>query len=123
MSYLYYSLYRFTLFTSARNDQPEHTANIILGVILSFTLFAIINILNYYNINFIQGFWSNKVLFVVVYAGFILFGYLFFIRNDKYLLLKEKYNDETKKSRVLNISLIFIYLILLIILNFGIDRP
>ena len=121
MSYLYYSLYKFSLFTSARNDQPEHTANIVLAVILSFTLFAIINVLEYYNINFIQDFWSNKVLIIVIYASFILFGYLFFIRNEKYLLLKKKYDNETKKSRALNISLIFIYLILLVILTFGID--
>lgn len=118
MAYLYYCLYKFSLLISVKNDQPEHIANIILGVILSFTLFAIVNVLEYYNINLIQDFWSHKGLFVVVYTGFILFGYLLFIRNDKYLLLKEKYDAETKKSRVVNISLILIFLILLVILNF-----
>lgn len=121
MSYLYYSIYKLTLFTSSKNDQPEHTANIILALILSFTLFGIINILEYFGIKLIEDFWKNKILFVVIYLGFIFLGYYIFIRKNNYISLVQKFDIESKKNRIRNVFLIFLYLILLIILNFMIN--
>ena len=121
MSYLYYSIYKFVLLTPSKNEQPEHIANIILAIILSFTLFGFVNILEFFDINLTYDIWKNKILYVAIYLSFIIFGYYIFIRNKKYVSLKQKFDSESKKSKIKNVSLILSYVILLIILNFIIN--
>ena len=121
MSYLYYLIYKFTLLTPSKNEQPEHIANMVLALILCFTLFAIINILDYFNINIFFDIWKNKMLFIAIYLSFIVFGYFIFIRNKRYISLRKKFDSESKKRKIRNIVLISSYLISLIIINFTVN--
>ena len=121
MQYLYYSIYKFILLTPSKNEQPEHIANIILALILSFTFFGIINLFEYFDSNLFVDFWNNKSLFIVMYISFLVIGYFTFIRNEKYIKLVNKFDSENKKSKAIHISLIILYLILLIVALFITD--
>ena len=118
MTYLYYSIYKFVLLTPSKDEQPEHIANIILAIILTFTLIGFVNIIEYFDINMTYDIWKNVTLQAGIYLCFLIFGYYIFIRNKKYVSLRQKFDSESKKSKIRNVSLILSYLILLIILNF-----
>ncbi len=118
MKYLYYLIYKFVLLTPSKNEQPEHIANITLALILSFTLFGILNTLEFFDLNILEKFWENKILFVVTYMSFLIVGYYLFIRNKKFIDIRQKYDKGTKKIKIRNASFFISYLIILIILNF-----
>lgn len=121
MSYLFYTLYNCTAFVSTKNNQSEHTANTILALILSFTVFAITNALEYFELLIFQNIWRNIYVFIVMYLSFIFIGYLYFIRNEKYLELIAKWKNKSKLKKVLRVSIVLLFLILLLFLNFGLN--
>ena len=118
MSYLYYLIYKFVLLTPSKNEQPEHIANMALALILSFTLFGILNTLEFFDLNILEKFWENKILFVITYMSFLIVGYFLFIRNKKFIDIRQKLDKGNKKIKIRNASFFISYLIILIILNF-----
>lgn len=118
MYYLYYILYKFVLLTPSRNEFPEHIANIIFALLLCFNLFAIINILQYYNAEWLDDFYKRKTIFIIIYLLLLLIGYFVFIKNSKYLKLKYKYDKEKKKKKNLKTSLVLFYILGVIVLLF-----
>jgi hypothetical protein len=115
MSYLYYLIYKFVLLTPSKNEQPEHIANMSLALILSLTLFGILNIFEFYGLNMLEKFWENKILFVITYMCFLILGYYFFIRNRKYIDISQKFDKGTKMIKIRNASFFVSYIILLIL--------
>ncbi len=122
MSYLYYLIYKFVLQTPSKNEQPEHIANMALALILSFTLFGILNTLEFFDLNKLEKFWENKILFVITYMSFLIVGYYLFIRNKKFIDIRQKFDKGNKKIKIRNASFFISYLIILIILNFIIPK-
>ena len=122
MSYLYYSIYKFILLTPSKDEKPEHIANIVLALILSLAIFGIIHILEYFAINPIDDFWGNKSYFIGMYIGFLTIGYYVFIRNNKFIALSQKFDSLSKKRKILNVSLVLSFLILLFFFKLPIDR-
>ena len=116
MYYLYYIFYRFSLFTASESEQPEHIANILLALVLCFNVFAIVNILDYYDIEIVKNFYRNKWLFILMYLVFLVCGYLVFIRHRRYINIIEKYSDQNRKRKSINIALSALYLLLIIAL-------
>lgn len=119
MSFFYYSLYKFILLTPSKNEQPEHIANIILALILEFTIFGLLNVLKYFNLKF--NIWENKILIIGIYLFFLILGYLMFVRKKKYLMLEQHFDSQSRKRKVVNYYMIFSYLIILIYVNFFIN--
>ncbi len=118
MYYIYYILYKFTLLTPSKKEQPEHIANIVLALVLSFNLFVIVNILQYYNVDFVGNFFKQKEIFIALYISILLVGYFLFIRKKKYAAIKDKYDKESKNKKLLKTSLAIIYIITIFILAF-----
>ena len=116
MSYLYYIFFRFSLFTASESEQPEHIANILLALVLCFNVFAIVNILDYYDIEIVKNFYKNKWLFILMYLVFLGCGYLFFIRDKRYINIIEKYGGQTRRRKAINITLSAIYVLSIIVL-------
>ncbi len=118
MYYIYYVLYKFTLLTPSKKEQPEHIANIVLAMVLCFNLFVVINILRYYNVDFVNNFFEQKEIFVAFYLCILLAGYFLFIKNKKHVIIKDKYDKESKKKKLLKTSLTIIYILATFILAF-----
>jgi len=118
MTYLYYIIYKFVLLTPSKNEQPEHIANTILTLILSFTIFGVINILEFFDLNIFEEFWNNSMIFVITYICFLIVGYYFFIKNKQCIDIHRKFDKEHKKIKTRKIGLFISYVILLIIINF-----
>lgn len=116
MHYLYYIFYRFSLFTASESEQPEHIANILLALVLCFNVFAIVNIFDYYDIEIVKNFYSNKWLFILMYLVFLVGGYLVFIRHRRYIDIIEEYRNQNKKRKTINIALSALYVLSIIVL-------
>lgn len=108
MYYLYYVLYKFVLLTPSKNELPEQIANIILSLLVCFNMFIVANVLQYYNVRWVEDFYKRKTLFVIVYF-LLLIGYLFFIKDGKYIKIKNKYDKEGNKKRVIKTTLVLFY--------------
>lgn len=118
MEYAYYLIYKFVLLTPSHNEQPEHIANFSLALVLSFTLFGILNILEFFNINLLEDLWLNKTRFVITYLSFLVLGYYFFIRDKKYIEIRRKLDKGNRKTKIRNAFFFIFYIIVLIVLNF-----
>ena len=118
MEYAYYLIYKFVLLTPSHNEQPEHIANFSLALVLSFTLFGIMNILEYFNLYLLEELWLNKIWFVMVYLSFVVLGYIFFIRHKKYIEIRRKLDKGNRNTKIRNASFFVSYIIALIVLNF-----
>ncbi len=118
MAYIYYILYKFTLLTPSRKEQPEHIANIVLALVLCFNSFVVINILQYYNVDFVGSFFKQKEMFIVLYISILFAGYFLFIRKKKYVAIKDKYDKESKKKKLLKTSFVIFYIATIFILAF-----
>ena len=121
MSFFYYALYKFILLTPSKNEQPEHIANIILALILQFTLFGLLNVLKYFDVNLGFNIWENRILIIGIYLFFLIFGYFRFVRNKRYVTLKKYFDSQSRGRKVVNFYMIFSYLITLIFLNFCVN--
>lgn len=118
MSYLYYVLYKFVLLTPSKEEQPEYIANILLTLVVSFNVFVLIDILQYYEVGFAEGFYRKKSNFVIMYAALFILGYVLFIRKKKYLEIVKNYDSEPKKRKWSKLLLSITYISTLVILIF-----
>ena len=119
MEYIYYMFYRFILLTPSKKEQPEHIANMVVALIFCLNIFVLVSIFEYYfDISFIKELPNKKIMFAILYMITLVVGYFVFIKNKRYVTIKEKYNQENKSKKVLKTTLALIYIIAVFFLAF-----
>lgn len=111
LSYLYYTFYKFVLVTPSRKEMPEHLANTTMSLFLSLNVLALMYYLRNQDVSIAEIFLNNKMYYVITFVIFLILGYLFFVKDGKYIKIKEKYDKDSKKVKYVKMSLVFIYVI------------
>lgn len=111
--YLYYRLYSWNLKAWGKKDSPEWNALIgvsfMMGINLSLFL-IIIQLL--FEIKIILSDNLPKKEIIVVALVILAINYFIFNYKKKYLLIIEKYNNESLKKKRINALLLWLYIIL-----------
>lgn len=120
MNYIYYLIYKFTLLTPSKKEQPEHIANMILAFITCANIYIVITLLyKYFDFSFFEFFSKNlELIFILTYVITLIIGYLYFISKKKYILLIKKFDNENKSRKLSKTILALIYIISIFFLAF-----
>lgn len=117
MAYMYYFLYRLTLFTTSEKEQPQHTANILLSLVVCFSLFVMVILLQKLDIPFFIHFFENKMYFVVMFIGSLIFNHYAYVSNGKYLEINDRYKDDGKHQKIIKSAIAVTYVLLVFVLS------
>jgi len=108
--YVYYRLYKYSLRTEKQwgnSSMPEWVSLFTISILLFLNIGSILMILKN---NFVEINPSNLLVISVVVFIFST-NYFMFIRKKNYLVIEKKFEFETKKSRIINTLLVWIYII------------
>lgn len=115
-TYIYYSIYKFVLITPSKNEMPQHLANTTQVLVWSFNIDFFLRILEAYEIINLSYILDSKINYVILFIFLLILGYFIFIKGGKYLKIKEKYDKESKITRIIKMSFVLIYVLLSFIL-------
>jgi Ca2+/Na+ antiporter len=106
--YVFYRFYR--RFINSRDAHQSATlASINFSLLVSFNITAIWNFICYFSsLDLYLSKWVGIVLLLIV----IGLNYVYFVNNERYLTIEEKYNDETEEHRQMGIVCTILYVLL-----------
>jgi hypothetical protein len=105
LDYFFYKIYKFGL--SIKLNDSQFSALTAITLIEIFTLSIILSFLKI-KINF------TKLLALVLFLTLLLLNYLIFLRNNRYQRIKEKYENEQRKQRIIGSACVILYILLTI---------
>jgi hypothetical protein len=88
------------------------------ALLFCFNFFIIVNILQHYDVKWVEDFYKRRTLFIFGYLILVLIGYITFIKNNKHLKIKYKYDKEERNKKRLKTVLALFYITMTIILLF-----
>ena len=116
LAYLYYTYYKFTLVTPSKEEMPELIANTTLTLFPTLNVIVIFIYLQSKKVFFANTFLNNKIYVIFIFIFFWILGYFLFVRKGKHLVIKEKFDKESKKAKYIKMGLVIIYTIVSFVL-------
>lgn len=125
--YLYYKLYKLFLRVNGKDDVPEYTAMVGIGLLVFFNLLSVLAIFNVYT-----EFWhfpkvSRGMFFLYVGIPYMIIQYFILVHKGKWKRIVKEFNKEKEDARkrgrrnvifyMLSTLLLFILSIVLMVLK------
>ena len=109
--YVFYSLYKFILITPSKEELPGHTASLLLALVLAFNVVLLNEILLKYDVVFLDKLMENNVFYMGIFVVSLVLCLAVYVLHKKYLKIAEKYDQESKRQKIIKMSLAWLYII------------
>lgn len=116
--YLYYKLYKLFLRMHGKDDLPELTTSIVVGILFFSNLLTLIATIDiFYPVYRFHEIPRGKFI-LLIGIPWLLFFYLFLAFNGKYKRIIIEFNTESEEQRKKGKTNVIIYIILSVVLFF-----
>lgn len=118
MNFIFYLIYRLLIESGEAKQFPEITSALAFSMILSFNIFAFVNLGKILGISFFLNFeWSNDKIIILGFLSLLFSGYKF-LNNKSYKKIKVKFDKERKNVKMLKFLLVSLYFSVILFLIF-----
>lgn len=118
LAYIYYIFYKFILITPSKKEMPEHLASTTLSLVLSINILTLVFYFQKKNVYLASVFLKNKQYYILIFIILLIVNYFSFIRGERYLQIKEKYDNERTEIKTLKLIFVLLYLVITIVMLF-----
>jgi hypothetical protein len=115
MKYLFYRFYKAALFVHKGGD-PEIRAWLVFSIAQGINLYTLQQL--YYSMNSIDKKTIPDYIVILIGLAICVINYFLFLYKDRFKMITEKYDNESKPARIRGIIIGFVYVLVSVSLAF-----